>query len=180
MNCFINMSKSVQSVMMSFYIHWDRNTVKRSNARWRLSVAKVRWSDVFRDETSKIAFDAKIVECIDDFVCFFEVLKFNDCLLTQTRRLMLAKIADWLTDCKTNYWLFDRNVDSLHLIDLFRWLDYRKLDKAKLINSYETFRWNRLIFFRHEELNFRFRFQMIVNENWNRRIVFFIFMIWKI
>ena len=32
--------------------------------------AKVRWSNVFRDETSKVALDAKIVECTDDFVCF--------------------------------------------------------------------------------------------------------------
>ena len=29
-------------------------TVKRSDVRWRLSVAKVRWSDVFRDETLAI------------------------------------------------------------------------------------------------------------------------------
>ena len=100
------------------------------------------------------------------------MLRFNDCLLTQTKRLMFVENANWLTDCKTSYWLFDRNVDSLHLIDLFRWLDYRKLDKAKWIDSYKTFKWNRLMFFRHEELNFRFHFHMIVNENWIAKLFF--------
>ena len=64
--------------MLMHQMHWRsclivrllHSTVKRSDARWRLSVAKVRWSDVFRDETPKVASDAEIVECTSDFVCF--------------------------------------------------------------------------------------------------------------
>ena len=182
-------------------MHWKNclfvkslhSIVKWSNARWRLSVAKIRWLNVFRDETSKIAFDAQIVKCIDDFVCFFvcyqtvkqtncwfnvkktafnfewsnaltklfvdvkwlhlisnnqmhwqnclffEKFKFNDCLLTQTKRLMFVEIANWLTDCKTNYWLFDRNVNFC-IWSNFRWIDYKKFDKTKWIDSYKTFK----------------------------------------
>ena len=105
------------------------------------------------------------------FCLFFEVLRLNDCLLTQTKRLMLAEIADWLTGCKTNYWLFDRNVDFC-IWSSSRWLGYRKFDRAKWIDSYKTFRWDRLMFFRHEELVSRFRSQMIVNENWIAELFF--------
>ena len=60
-----------------------------------------RWS------VGDFALNAEIVGCIDNFVCFFEMLKFNNCLLTQTKRLMFFEIADWLTDCKTNCWLLN-------------------------------------------------------------------------
>ena len=56
--------------------------VKRPNARWRLSVVKICWSDVFRDETSKIAFDAEIVKCIDNFLlCLLSNWKTNKLLI---------------------------------------------------------------------------------------------------
>ena len=59
---------------------------------------------------------SRTIKCTDDFVCF---------------------IACYRIIRRTSCWL-DRNVDSLHLIDLFRWLGYRKLDKAKWI----WFVWN--------------------------------------
>ena len=84
------------------------------------------------------AFNAEIVECTDDFVCCQKCC-WQNCLLTQTRRLMLADAADWLTGCRTSYWLTNRNVDSLQLMINFCWFDYWKLDKTKWIDSYETF-----------------------------------------
>ena len=37
--------------------------VKRSNARWRLSVTKIRWSNVFRNECRNAAFDVDVIKC---------------------------------------------------------------------------------------------------------------------
>ena len=78
------------------------------------------------------SFNAEIIECTDDFVCCQKCC-WRSCLLTQTRRLMLADAADWLAGCKTSYWLPDRNVDSLQLIFNSRWLGYWKFDKTKWI-----------------------------------------------
>ena len=81
--------------MMSGLLHL---IVIQSNARWQLSIAKIRCSQLtatsFAMKCRDFAFDAEIVECIDNFVCFFEKLKINDCLSTQTKRLMFIDVAD--------------------------------------------------------------------------------------
>ena len=117
---------------------------ERSNALTKLSV-NVKWlHSILNDQMHW------------RFVCFVEVLRLNNCLLTQTRRLMLADVADWLTDCKTSYWLFDRNVNSLHLIVFsLTWL-LNLIERN--VDSYEIFKWDRLMLFRHKELDPRPRF----------------------
>ena len=87
-------------------MHWQsclivkllHSIVKRSDARWRLSVAKICWSDVFRDETSKIAFDAEIVECIDDFLlCLLLNWKANKLLINDANKTSKMKSKMLLT-----------------------------------------------------------------------------------
>ena len=77
-------------------------TVKRPDARWRLSVAKARWSDVFRDETPEVAPDAEAVGCTGDFLLCLLPGWRADKLLTDDAgeasemepEMLLAKLSD--------------------------------------------------------------------------------------
>ena len=145
--------------------------VKQSNARWRLSVAKIRWSDVFCDECRNVAFDVDVIKCT------LTIVSMSKKLLTKLF-INADETSDVCWNCRLIDWLENKllivqsKCRFLHLIDLFRWLGYRKLEKAKWIDSYETFKWNRLMFFRHEELNLRSRFQIIVNNSWIAELFF--------
>ena len=213
--------------MLMHQMHWRNSLivrllhsiVKRSDARWRLSVAKIRWLDVFRDETSKIAFDTEIVECTDDFVCFFacyriverancwfnvkktafdfewsdvltklsvdvrwlhlisnDQMHWQSCLMSEKLHSTSNDQMHWRFVCfvvcyrtikQTSCW-FNRNVDSLHLIDLFRWLDYRKLDKTKWIWFVENVLMKSLnVFFIWKNKSSRnFAFKKSYNSSW--------------
>ena len=107
-------------------VHW-RNcliirllhpTVKRSDARWRLSVAKVRWSDVFRDECRGAASDVDVIKCTLTVVSMSERLHLisNDqmhwrfCLFfrnVETQRLSVDadKTSDACWNCRLTDWL---------------------------------------------------------------------------
>ena len=110
-------------------MHWQNclivrllhSIVKRSNARWRLSVAKIRWSDVFRNETSKIAFDAKIVECTDDFVCFFAcywAVERTNCWFNVKKTAFNFEWSNALTKLSVDVkWLHSISNDQMHWQD---------------------------------------------------------------
>ena len=85
-NCLLSklylMSMSLNALTKLFNCQIVAFNFERSNARWQLSVAKIRGSNVFRDETLKIAFNVEIVECINDFICFiayYRIVKRTNC-----------------------------------------------------------------------------------------------------